>query len=681
VAHNSNRSVVWLIVAGLVASPVAAEVVGVEVAQRADVAAGASYGTAGPYEKLRGTLHFAVDPSAAANRRVADLPLAATNAAGRVEFTADFYLLKPKDVARGNGSLLFEVSNRGRKGILPMMSQAVASLDPSEPRELGDGFLLEQGFSLLWVGWQLDPPAVDPLLLRVYPPTTDPKLNVTGLVRSDFIVRAPGIRHQSLGDGGHVPYPVADPDSAAHTLTVRDTVVGARRTIPRGDWQFARVDGSGNVVPDPTSVYLASGFTPKRIYEVVYRAADPPLAGLGLAAIRDAATRLKHDGAPELGLDEDSYDRALAFGISQSGRLLRTFVYDGFNVDERNRRVFDGVWAHIAGGARGSFNVRFAQPSRSSSSFLYPNEVYPFTDAVQTDPVTRLSSGLLERLQPGMFVPRIFYTNSSNEYWRGSAALTHVTPDGERDFAPPGTTRSYFFAGTQHGPAAFPPRIDSGRLAGNPNAYSWFMRALLLKLDAWVASDALPPPSVYPTLAQRTLVERSQLVFPAIPGVDVPVAPRGPVRLDFGPSFAANGVATIEPPAVGEPFPMLLPQVDADGNELAGLRSPELGVPLATYMGWQLYRPELGRDDELVSLQGSFAPFPRDAAERERTGDPRRSILERYPDRERYLALVEQAAKPLIAAGYLRAEDLAGIVRQAGERWRVLVDDADSEVR
>jgi len=487
-------------------------------------------------------------------------------------------------------------------------------------------------------------------------------------------VRTEGVRDHSLGDGDHVPYPVADPASDAHTLTVRDTPLGERRTIPRGEWQFARVDGSGAVVADPTRVYLASGFAPKRIYEVVYTAMNPPLAGLGLAAIRDAVTRLKHEGAPELGLDEESFDRALAFGISQSGRVLRTFIYEAFNEDERERRVFDGVLVHIAGGARGGFNTRFAQPSRASSSYLYPNELFPFSDAMQTDPVSQVSSGLLERVKP-QFTPRIFYTNSSNEYWRGSAALTHMTPDGRRDFAPPGTTRIYLFAGTQHGPAAFPPRMTSGRLADNPNAYSWFMRSLLLSLDAWVAHDVRPPASVYPTLADGSLVGRSQLRFPAIPRVDVPGAPTGPLRLYYGPSFAGTGIATIEPPRVGGPFPVLLPQVDADGNETAGLRSPELAVPLATYTGWQLYKPELGRDGELVSLQGSFVPFPLDAAERERTGDPRPAILERYDSRERYLELVEDAAEPLIAAGYLRSEDLAGILRQAGERWRVLVEE------
>ena len=667
--HNGR----WLIVAALLTAPAMAEVVRIDVTARSDVAAGASYGAAGPYEKLRGTLHFAVDPKASANSNITDLDLARPNGSGLVEFTADFYLLKPKNALRGNGALLFEVSNRGGKGILPMLSRATASRDPSEPRELGDGFLLEQGFSLLWVGWQHDPPASEPNLLRVYPPTTDPGLSVMGLVRSDFVVRAAGIRDHSLADGDHVPYPVDDPSSEAHTLTVRDTPLGERSTIPRSEWQFARVDGSGNVVADPTRVYLASGFEPKKIYEVVYTAKNPPLAGLGLAAIRDAVTRLKHEGAAELGVAEDSYDRALGFGISQSGRVLRTFLYDGFNADERGRRVFDGVLAHIAGGARGGFNTRFAQPSRASSSYLYPNEVFPFTDAAQTDPTTGRSSGLLERVGPQL--PLIFYTNSANEYWRGSAALTHVTPDGRRDFAPPRTTRSYFFAGTQHGPAAFPPRVNEGRLAGNPNAYSWFMRSLLLRLDAWVGDDVLPPASVYPTLADGSLVARSQLKFPRIPGVAVPRAPSGPLRLEFGPSFLASGIATIEPPRVGAPFPVLLPQVDGDGNDLAGLRSPELAVPLATYTGWQLYKPELGRDDELVSLQGSFIPFPLDTAERVRTRDPRRAILERYPDRNGYLALVEQVAKLLVADGYLRGEDLPHIVAQAGERWRALVEE------
>lgn len=670
--RNGTRSSVWLVGFALWAAHASAEVVRIEVTERADVARAAVFGAAGRYEKVRGTLHFAVDPRAAVNARVTDLELAPTNAAGRVEFRADFYMLKPRDAARGNGALLLEVSNRGRKGLLPMMNLAAQSLDPTEPAALGDGFLLAQGFTLLWVGWQLDPQPGDPDLLRVYPPTAG--AGVTGLVRSDFVVREPGVRDQTLADRDHVAYAAADPDGAANSLTVRDEPFGARRTIPRADWRFARVDGSGNVVPDPTRVYLASGFEPKKIYEVVYTAANPPLAGLGLAAIRDAVAHLKRQGAPELGIPAGTFDRALGFGISQSGRLLRTFLYEGFNEDERHGRVFDGVLAHIAGGARGGFNTRFAQASRSSSSYFYPNDVFPFSDAPQRDPVTGARDGLLANVSRG-HMPKIFYTNSSNEYWRGHAALTHVTVDGSADLPPPSDTRIYLFAGTQHGPASFPPRTTAGQLAENPNAFAWFMRALIVKLDAWVARGTPPPASRYPTLAERTLVARAALAFPTIPGVNVPRNVFGPMRLDFGPRFAQTGVATLEPPRVGAPFPVLLPQVDVDGNELAGLRSPELAAPLATYMGWALYDPKLGRDDELVSLQGSYVPLPVDPGERERTRDPRRSIRERYADRAAFLAATERAAQPLIAEGYLRAEDLPEILRHAGERWRVLVDE------
>ena len=326
---GNKLSSLGLILVGLWTASATAEVVRIDVSTRADVAGSAAYGAAGPYEKLRGTLHFAVDPSSPVNQIVTDVALAPTNTAGRVEFTADFFLLKPKDVARGNGALLFEVSNRGRKGILPMMNQAAGSLDPSDARELGDGFLLEQGFSLLWVGWQLDPPPGDPLLLRVYPPAA---AGVTGLVRSDFVVRTPGIRDYSLGDGDHVAYP-ADLASDAHTLRSATSRSGAANHSA-SDWQFAVSTAAATSWRTRTRVYLASGFTPKRIYEVVYTAANPPLAGLGLAAIRDAVTRLKHEGAPELGVDAGAFDRALAFGISQSGRVLRTFLYEGFNEDD-----------------------------------------------------------------------------------------------------------------------------------------------------------------------------------------------------------------------------------------------------------------------------------------------------------------------------------------------------------
>jgi hypothetical protein len=661
----------WVLMACGLSMAASAEVERVEVTLRGDVAGG---GAVGGYERIAGKLHFAIDPRAPVNQIVADVGYAPLRSDGRVEFSADFYLLKPKDVERGNGALLFEVSNRGGKGILPMIAHASPSLAPATAAELGDGFLLEQGYSVLWVGWQFDAPAAVQDLLRVYPPTaTNRGAPLAGWVRSDFVVRERRF-DQSLGDRDHVAYAAADTASAANTLTVRDRPLDPREPIARDRWQFARAAASGGPVADPTHVYLDDGFEPNRIYEVVYEAQNPPVAGLGLTAIRDAVSALKYEGLPELGVPQDALDRAIGFGISQSGRVLRTFLYDGFNEDERHRKVFDGVMAHIAGGARGGFNERFSQPSRSSSSYFYPNDVFPFTDVSQTDPATGTADGLLADVAPA-FVPKVFYTNSSNEYWRGHAALTHVTLDGKRDLPPIETTRIYHFAGTQHGPAqTFPPTRTNGQLPNNPNAYSWFLRALLLRMDAWIAAGEPPPASRYPTLGAKTLVERGALAFPAIPGVTVPTRLLASTRLDYGPHFATTHIRTIEPPKIGAPFPLLLPQVDADGNEIDGLRSPELAAPLATYTGWSLYDARFGRDDELVSLQGSFAPLPLDAEQRKRNGDPRRSIAERYRDRDHYAELIAERAQPLIAEGYVRAEDLPKILEHAREHWTQLVE-------
>ncbi|MBN1239449.1 MAG: hypothetical protein JXB36_13180, partial [Gammaproteobacteria bacterium] len=528
-----------LLVAALGVGTAAAAVVRIDVETRTEVAGGAAYGLAGAYEALAGRLHFEIDPASRVNRAVADVALAPVNAAGRVEFSADFYLLKPTAAARGNGTLLFEVSNRGGKGMLTMLNRAAGSLAPVAAAEMGDGFLLRNGFTLLWVGWQFDVPPEDDLLRVDVPSAT----GVSGLVRSDFVVRARADTH-SLGDRNMVPYPAADPEGEMHSMTVRDDPVGDRQVVPRAQWQFARREG-GRIVEDPTHVHLEGGFEPNRIYEVVYLSEEPPVAGLGLAGIRDAVSYLKHEDAPELGLEAGDLRRAIGFGISQSGRLLRTFLYDGFNEDEQQRIVFDGLMPHIAGGARGSFNHRFAQPSRASWSFFYPNALFPFADEEQADGGRR--DGLLSRI-PGNFRPKIFYTNSSNEYWRGSAALTHVDTAGRRDLELPADVRSYLFAGTQHVPARFPPPLRDGRHPYNPNDYSSFLRALLLRMHAWIADGAEPPPSRRPRLADGTLTTLRELEFPRIPGVAVPADPRPVRRIDHGDSFRTERVAAFEPP-------------------------------------------------------------------------------------------------------------------------------------
>jgi len=668
------RAILMLLVA---AAPALADVMRIDVQSRGDLVGGQPFGAAGPYEKLSGKIFFAVDPSLPANRIVTDLDKAPRNAAGKVEFSADFYLIKPKTIARGNGAVLYEVSNRGGKGMLGFFNHASGSLDPANPNDVGDGFLMRQGFTLLWVGWQFDVPQRQGLV-RVYAPTaTDNGQPIRGLVRSDFVVTEKEADH-SLADRDHRPYTVLDPDSPDNVLTVRDTVEGPRRIIPRSQWGFAR-DAGGKSVADATRVYMSAKFEPGKIDEVVYTAQDPPVVGLGPAAIRDVISMLKYRSADAWSIPQSAITRALAFGVSQSGRFLRTYLYYGFNRDEANRKVFDGVIAHVAGAGRGSFNHRFAQPSRDGHpylNFFYPTDIFPFTDLPERDPETGVTDGLLTHATPPELLPKVFYTNSEYEYWGRAASLIHTTIDGTADAPLPDNTRIYLLSAGQHGPAAFPPTQTIGQQRNNPLDYRWAMKALLLAMDRWTANGTAPPPSRYPRISDGTLVTADHLRFPKVPGVVTSTAVHRAYRADYGPKFASDGVVTVEPPKIGNAFPILVPQVDADGNGLAGIRMPELAVPLATYTGWNLFNARSGPTDVLSSMQGSYIALARTGTDRKRAGDPRSSIEERYRDKDQYVGLVAKAAMDLIDQGYLLTEDLAPVLRNAARHWDVATSAA-----
>jgi hypothetical protein len=649
----------------LLGSEARAEVVRFDVDERRDVLGGRSFGLAGPYEVLAGRVHFAFDPRLAANRIVTDIGKAPRDGSGRVLHSADFYLLKPKTMRKGNGTLLLEVGNRGRKGLLPFFNLAEDSFDPSAEGHFGDGFLLEKGFTLLWVGWQWDTPRREGIM-RMYPPLA---AGVRGIVRSDFVPIRRETDH-SLADRDHLPYPVADPDAPETVLTVRDDVEAERQAIPRSKWRFARVE-NGAVVPDTGRVYLEGGFEPRKIYEVVYVSESPPLVGLGPAGIRDAASRLKFEGASELGIERGEIERAIAFGISQSGRFLRTFLYHGFNEDESGRRTFDGVIAHVAGGGRGSFNHRFAQASRDGHpyiNFFYPTDIFPFTDLEQVDEKTGVRDGILAR-QKTEHQPRVFYTNSSYEYWGRAASLIHTSIDGLEDAKIPDNVRIYHFAGTQHGPAPFPPERTLGQQKSNPMDFRFSMRALLVSMDSWICAGEMPPESRYARIEEKSLVAPEEIGFPPIPGVLTSSRVHEAYRADYGDRFRIEGVVTQDPPAIDGSYPLLVPAVDGDGNERAGIRLPELEAPLATYTGWNLFNADSGPEDVLSSMQGSYIPFARDEAEREAKGDPRRSIRERYTSREQYLGLVAGAALRLVQERYLLPEDLPRILESAGGHW------------
>lgn len=630
-----------------------AALVRVEVSERSPILDHKAFGKTGAYERIIGKAYFAVDPKAAANRDVVNLEFAPRNAKGLVEFYADFVLFAPTDPKKSNGTVLFEVSNRGRKSLLHAFSQGRGSNDPRSAAEFGDALLLEQGFTLAWLGWQFDVPREPPLMSVTVPVAKKPDGSpIQGVVRSDFVPDQ-AITSFSLGDRLFFPYKVADPQDPSATLTERSLANGPRRVIPRSDWSFTE---------DRGAVQKASGFESGKIYEVVYRSQDPAVVGLGMAGIRDFIAALKTGSAPApLAALAPAAKRSLAYGSSQSGRFLRTFLYQGFNRDEQGHKVFDGVWANVAGAGRGNFNHQFAQPSRDARpffNFYYATDIFPFTDLKQSDPVTGLEGGILLRAEQDKVVPKIFYTNSSYEYYGRAASLMHTTLDGSADAPLGANTRLYVMAGGNHGPGSIPPAPSpTTRYLNNGNDYQWIMRGLLIAMQQWLAEDIAPPPSVYPRVDRGELVPIDRVKFPKRAGVVTPKRVHDVHRLDFGPEFRTRGIVTIEPPKMGPPFTILLPQVDTDGNDIGGLKTPQVAVPVAAHTGWNLRNPAIGSPEELFSMVGSYFPFPRQA------------VMERYHDRAAYLGKVRTAAQKLIQGRYALERDLPSMEQLSGKEW------------
>jgi len=657
-----------------VTSSAEAHVARVEIVSRTDVQDGRAFGLAGSYERIVGRVYFAVKPENVHNRQIVDLDKAPRNAQGEVEFSADLYLYKPKDMNKGNGAVLFEVSNRGGRGILRLVDGGNSS---DANGEFGDGFLLREGYTIAWLGWQFDVAEDGQKLGLSAPVAHDPGgKEIRGLARSDFTPSEKRddmpLGHIMLGPSGGKSYAVNDPASAKNTLTVRDTPEGPRQSIPRSQWSFAHsVDGK--LVDDPHFIHLNGGFLPGNIYEVVYEAKDPVVVGVGLAAVRDFLSYLKYD--PQAAAP---VRRAYAVGISQSGRFLRHFLYQDFNADEQGRQVMDGAIAHVAGAGRGSFNHRFAQPSRDAqplSSIFFPTDLFPYTDLPENDPETGETAGLLDASSRSHTAPKIFFTNTSYEYWGRAASLIHTSADGLKDATPGDNARIYFLAGLQHFSAALPPgKVTSGspeltaQQRHNPNPVQWFWRALVMDMDQWVKDGTPPPPNVYPRIADSTLVPLNKWAFPKIPGVNIPHDVNLAYRLDFGSQWK-SGIISNEPPKVGKSFSVLVPQTDSDGNDLGGVRLPELQVPLATYTGWNLRDPSIGAGDLRVSFLGSFLPFARNAADREKPGDPRLSISERYASREQYMGKFAESAKKLIQERFLLRDDLPAVLERGQREW------------
>jgi hypothetical protein len=672
---------VWallFLIGSLAVSAADARVVRVEVDRRVEVLGGQSFGPHGAYELVQGRIYFAFDPGHAANARIVDLHRAPRDSAGRVRAWANFSVLQPVDPAKRRGLALVEVSNRGGKFTLPYFNNATAGLAPSNPEAFGDGLLMEKGLTILWVGWQWDVPRNEGnLRLRVPTARHADGSPIFGRVRSDW-VPDDSTTVLPLGHRDHYTYRAADFDHPDNVLTVRPDRGAERRVIPRDRWSFARRDSTGTLVPDSTHVRLEGGFAPGKIYECVYRSKNPRVVGLGLAALRDVVSYAKYNPDAVFPVD-----RGLAVGVSQTGRLLRHFLYQGFNTDEEGRQAYDGMLAITAGAGRGSFNHRFAQPSRDAhrfSAFAYPTDLFPFTSRVQFDARQWRADGLLARQRPA-HRPKTMYVNTGYEYWGRAASLLHTTPDGTEDVAPLDTERIYHIASAQHFPWRFPPPEDN-RLTegpalyrGNPLDHGVVYRALLVRLVEWVDDGTAPPPSRYPRRDAGTLVSIDALDFPDLPKVETPDVIHEAYRTDYGARFRTDGVVTRQPPRLGPAYPSLVSQVDSLGNEQAGLQTVETRVPLATYMPWNLRVGAARNADELTNFFGSVVPLPATPAEKRATGDPRPAAITLYPSKAAYMTRVRSAADAMIDAGTLLPADRDRVVERAEALWTWVVEE------
>lgn len=651
-----------------------------EIRARQPYADGVAFGAAGAYERIDGIVEFAVDPAAVANQAIVDLDRAARDEAGRVRFRADFCILQPQDPQRGNRRLFFEVLNRGRKLAPRAINGAPPELNPTAAIDPGDGFLLRHGWAVAWCGWQWDIVRSEALLGLEAPEargTNGEPLNGQTIYR--FRPNLPS-REQALADLAHTPYTAADPDDHPTTLTVAEWSHGPRTTIPRDRWRFARETPDGPIA-DPTRLWLADGFVPGRTYEVIYQTDRAPVVGTGLLAVRDVVAFLRHGAAAADNPCAGRIDHTFAFGASQSGRFLRQFLHLGLNLDESGRRVFDGVLCHIAGAWRGQFNNRYGQPGAMDVPGF--GHLPPFAAADQ-DGVP----GLLARQRELGGVPKIFFTNTAAEYWRGDGSLIHIDPRGERDLTLPEETRAYLFAGVQHS-SGLPRLFEHNPLDGTRSAHPFnildatpLLRAALANLDAWVTAGTAPPPSAVPRLDDGTAIPAATALDPfrAIPGATIPDPQRVPALrpVDLGPD-TASGIGRY-PATEGEPYRTFVSAVDRDGNEIAGLRLPDLAVPVATHTGWNPRAEAIGGAGQLLALVGSTLPFAPTAETRAANGDPRPALAERYHDRDDYLAQVRAATDDLIARRAILPEDAEWAIEIAAERYDAILAATRVEV-
>ena len=700
---------------------VQARVSRIEIIERTPFADGMHFSDVGPYEFIRGRLRYAVDPDDPRNQAIVDLQLAKQgrlradlssivdgrmvetlgldprNEKGEVQFFGDFILLKPVELSRGNHRLLYEVNNRGNLLMLSYFNNAVSSNRPVRPQHAGNGWLMRQGYSLLWSAWNWDVARVGQTPLRINLPVVleQDGSPVTSLVNAELAVQSQdGVTVEWIAWGGSRCHPVAEESIGEAVLTVRSHPDGERKIIPREQWKFAVISPGGQPRFDPFHVYLPSGFKQGKLYELIYTARHPRVVGLGLAAVRDAisffhfASQDDEGCASPLAVDGYADPRfAYIFGISQSGRFTTHMIYQGFHVDEQDRLVFEGARPHVAGAGKGGFNYRFAQTTHHQKHLqgnYFPADHFPFhftpDGSLQHDQFGqpgRMSGDILAVAKCLNKIPKVLISNHEGEYWTRSASLLHTDVLGETDAPLHPYVRVYMVNGARHGtPSQFSRRRSStaehlmNQLDARPVG-----RALLVALDRWVSEETIPPPSQVPRIDRGELITPAahRDRFPQIPvynvgGLEFP-APRlpgvnlRPPRVDYGRRFWTEGIQDIVPPRYyGPRFATLVPAIDEDGNPVGGIRLPRLAVPLGTHQGFNPRKQETGSENYLKAFDSSFWPLATTRVERLKNGDPRPSIEEHYSGKSDYVRQVARITEQLFEERFLLDEDTVAIV-------------------
>ena len=656
----------------------------IDITERFAFADGASFGAVGAYERIKGRARFAVDPKAPAQAGIVDIENAPVDAQGLVQFATDISILKPFDTDKGNGRLFFDWGNRGNVRCLQFFNDAPGSNDPRTLAHAGNGFFMRRGYTLAFAGWQADLlPGGDRFLLDV-PIATKNGQPIIGPVRVEYIADRVGVRTFPLSSRASTrSHPSVSLDTRKASLTRRRYPDDPRIPVPHDQWMFARtetgdgLDAAGAetaIVVSNSHIHMPGGFDPGWIYELVYQGRDPLVLGLGHVAVRDFVAYLK-SGKDDAGGHANplgtSIEKAYGWGRSQTGRCIRDFIHRGFNADALGNKVFDGLLPHVAGGGLMWLNQRFANGIISGGQQYEdhenPADHFPFAYASSTDHLTGKTDAICKRPQTD---PLVFHTQTGTEYWQRRGSLVHTDTRGN-DLALPGNVRAYFWSSSQHFADPLLKRPTNAGVCQNIQNVVWtsmFFRALLDNMDAWASTGTAPPESRIPRRTDNTLVEWEawRKSFPAVPGAALPQMPSRLELLDFG-QLAEQGLLEEPPRRTGKFYTVLVPAVDADGNDIAGVRAPMVQAPLATYTGWNLRARDFGHG-ATHEFTGSTMPFPETLEERTATGDPRRSIAERYLNAAAYQKAIGEAARALVAARLMIEEDVERCI-SAAANW------------